>query len=281
MTDTLQYQRFTGERALFHSHDVCIEHCTFDDGESPLKESTHLDISHSTFGWKYPLWYDKNVTVKDSVWLRDARAGVWYTTNISLDNCAVNAPKNFRRCSNLTMTHVTIPNAEETLWDCTHVSLTDVSAHGDYFAMNLTDATIEDFQLFGNYGFDGVKNITVRNATLTTKDAFWNSENVTIYDSIISGEYLGWNSKNLTLINCTIESNQGLCYTDGLTLKNCVVRNTDLAFEYCSKIDADITSPVLSIKNPISGSIHAPRIDDIIFDDPDIDRTATTITLES
>ena len=34
-----------GERALFKSHDLKVEDSIFADGESPLKESDHIDIS--------------------------------------------------------------------------------------------------------------------------------------------------------------------------------------------------------------------------------------------
>jgi len=111
-----------------------------------------------------------------------------------------------------------------------------------------------------------------------SKDAFWNCENVTVYDSFISGEYLGWNAKNVTLINCTIESEQGMCYMDNVVMKNCKLLNTNLAFEY-STVDAEIQSGIDSIKNPISGKIQAERISEIIFDDADIKKEATTITV--
>ena len=73
------------------------------------------------------------------------------------------------------------------------------------------------------------------------------------------------------MINCTIESNQGLCYIDGLTMKNCRTRRTDLAFEYCKNIDAEIKGGIMSIKNPVSGKIKVDHIDEIIQDDPEID----------
>ena len=100
----------------------------------------------------------------------------------------------------------------ETLWNCDQIRMDQVSAKGDYFAMNSSNLYIDGFELVGNYSFDGVKNAEIHHARLLSKDAFWNSENVTVYDSFISGEYLGWNAKNLTLINCTIESSQGMCY---------------------------------------------------------------------
>ena len=47
---------YTGERALYDTHDAEIIDSTFDDGESPLKECSDLVVKHSIFKWKYPLW---------------------------------------------------------------------------------------------------------------------------------------------------------------------------------------------------------------------------------
>ena len=222
---------YSGERPLFGEHDLIIKDTIFDVGESPLKESKNIELYGSMFKWKYPLWYAENVTVEDSTWFEMGRAGVWYTNNISVKNCAIEAPKNFRRCNGVTLENMSFPNAAETLWNCDNVAVANVSAKGDYFAMNSKNMTIDGLTLYGNYSFDGVENVVV-NSKLLSKDAFWNSKNVTVYDSFISGEYLGWNAENLTLVNCTIESLQGLCYIDKLVMKDCKLLNTTLAFEY-------------------------------------------------
>lgn len=272
-------QRFTGERALFQSDGLELSYCTFVDGESPLKESKNLVIHDSLFQWKYPLWYCQNVTVEDSVWFEMARAGVWYTDHISVKNSTIEAPKNFRRCSNLVLENVNMPNASETLWNCNQVSMKHATAKGDYFGMGCTNVEIEDFTLVGNYSFDGAKNITLRNAKLLSKDAFWNCEDITVYDSFISGEYFGWNSKNVTLIGCTVESEQGMCYMDHIVMKNCKLLNTNLAFEY-STVDAEIDSSVISVKNPYSGRIRAKEIGEVIFDNKEMRREDTEICVE-
>ena len=98
-----------------------------------------------------------------------------------------------------------------------------------------------------------------------------------VKNSTIVGQYLAWNAKDITFINCTIESNQGLCYVENLKLENCRLLHTDLAFEY-STVEADITSSIESIKNPISGYIKAPKIGEIIFDDSEIVSENTIIT---
>ena len=172
---------FTGERALFHAKDMKISESVFADGESPLKESSDIDLVQCLFRWKYPLWYSKNITIKDSTLFDMARAGIWYTDNISLENTIVEAPKNFRRCNGVKLNKVSFPYASETLWNCQNVTMEQVMARGDYFAMNCSDMVICDFELDGNYSFDGVKNVEVHNARMLSKDAFWNSENVTVF----------------------------------------------------------------------------------------------------
>ena len=272
----IEQEFLTGERALFAGENLEINHTIFDDGESPLKESSNIKLTNSMFKWKYPLWYSNNISVKDCTWFDMARAGVWYTKDISVEDSIVEAPKNFRRCRNLTLKNVSFPNAEETLWSCDGVTMERVFARGDYFAMNSKNMRIDKLELVGNYSFDGVENLELHNGKLLSKDAFWNSDNVTVYDTFISGEYLGWNSKNLTLINCTIESLQGMCYIDNLVMENCRLINTTLAFEY-STVNADIQGKVDSVMNPASGVIKADKIDKLILEKDRINPELTKI----
>lgn len=261
----INQQFLTGERAMFQARDCRINYCTFADGESPLKESSDLEIDNTLFKWKYPLWYSRNVVMKNSVLFDMARAGIWYTDNISVSDTIIEAPKTFRRTTGIRLKNVDMPNAAETLWNCRDVQMEHVTARGDYFAMNSSDMVIRDFQLVGNYSFDGGSNIEIHDSRLLSKDAFWNTDNVTVYDSFISGEYLGWNSRNITLIDCTIESLQGMCYIDNLVMKNCRLLNTNLAFEY-SRADVEIVGTVDSVFNPRGGIIRADRIGELIMD---------------
>ena len=230
-----------------------------------MKESDNIELNNSSFQWKYPLWYCKDVVANNCSWAEMARAGVWYTDNLLIKDTLIEAPKNFRRCKNITLSNVVMPNAAETLWNCDDVTMQKVSAKGDYFAMNSHNMKILDFQLAGNYPFDGAENVEIHNAKLLSKDAFWNTNNVTVYDSFISGEYLGWNSKNLTLINCTIESLQGMCYIDNLVMKNCTLINTTLAFEY-SNVDVQVNGKIDSVMNPSRGIIRADEIGELIME---------------
>ena len=271
---------FTGERALFMAQDRHIKNSVFEDGESPLKHSKHIEVEGSQFKWKYPLWYSEDIIVKNCTFFEMGRAGIWYTKNISVSDCEYITPKGFRRCDGVIITNVNFPNAAETLWQCRNVRMKNVTAKGDYLAMNCEDMEIEHLDLDGNYSFDGARNITIRNSRLMSKDAFWNSENITAENCYISGEYLGWNSKNLTLINCTIESLQGLCFCENLTLINCRLVNTTLAFEY-STVNADIIGTVDSIKNPSGGVIKCDGIGELIMEEDKVDVSKTEFVSNS
>ena len=272
----VRQEYLTGERALFMSKDLKVYDSVFADGESPLKESENIELYDSLFRWKYPLWYCNHVKAERCTWFDMARAGVWYTNDISVKDTIIEAPKNFRRCDGVTLQNVNFPHAEETLWNCQNVTLDHVTATGDYFAMNCKNMKIDHFELIGNYSFDGVENMEIHNSRLLSKDAFWNTDHVTVYDSFISGEYLGWNAKNLTLINCTIESLQGMCYIDNLVMKNCKLINTTLAFEY-STVDAEIVSNITSVMNPSGGTITADHIGELIIEKDKVDPSRTKI----
>ena len=274
--EQIKEKYLTGGRALFHAKNMDVQDCTFADGESPLKESRNIRVTNSTFKWKYPMWYSKDMYCTHTTLLETARSGIWYTDNITMKNCFIQAPKTFRRCDGVSLVNVQLSNAEETFWNCKSIDLKNVTASGNYFAMNSENITISDFTLSGNYSFDGAKNIEIHNAKLLSKDAFWNCENVTVYDSLIIGEYLGWNSKNVRFVNCTIDSLQGMCYMDKVILENCKLLNTTLAFEY-SNVNADIVSSVDSITNPYEGMIRAEEIKQIIFQEEYVDPSKTKI----
>lgn len=269
-------RRLTGERAAFFCKHHDFDSVTFADGESPLKHASDIRLSQSGFQWKYPLWYCKDISLEDCTLFTMARAGIWYTQNISLEDTTIQAPKTFRRSSGIVMRNVTMPNADETLWNCRNIDMEHVSAQGDYFAMNSHGIRARDFSLDGNYSFDGASDINIDHARILSKDAFWNTENVTVRNSIISGEYLGWNSKNLTFENCQIESLQGMCYIDNLVLRNCRLINTTLAFEY-SSVNVEAKGYVDSILNPQSGTIRADGFGEITIEPERVDPVKTTI----
>ncbi len=270
---------FTEERPLFAAKGIDVVDCTFDVGESPLKEAEDISVKGGAFRWKYPLWYAKDIDVEETYFAENVRAGVWYSQNLSIKNCQIDAPKEFRRCRNLTLSDIKLSDAKETLWWCEDVTLSNVTATGDYFGMGSSNLKVDHLELNGNYSFDGCRNVEISNSVLYSKDCVWNAENVIIRDSYIEGEYLAWNSKNVTLINCEIKSLQGLCYVENLKLVNCRLSGTSLAFEY-STVDAEITDKIDSVMNPCGGRIQAPRIDKLIMDPAEVDVDKTVIEAE-
>ena len=272
-----EHGTYIGERALFMSKDASFFECTFKDGESPLKESSNLDISHCHFEWKYPIWYCSDVVVKDSNFLITARSGIWYTHNIQMERCDISAPKTFRRASHIYLKDCKIPNALETMWNCEHIKMENVEVTGDYLGLNSSHVEIDNLHLDGNYCFDGGSDIVIRNSVLNSKDSFWNSKNVLIENCIVNGEYIAWNSENLTFKNCTITSHQGFCYIKNLKLINCTLIDCDLIFEYCENIEIDVDSRIDSVKNPISGRIISRGIDTLIMEEDKIDPSKTKI----
>ena len=268
---------FEGERILYGANNLELDGITFGHGESPLKEAKNVNIKNSIFKWKYPLWYAKNVELTNTTFETMSRSGIWYTDNISITDSALQAPKLFRRASNITLNNVHFSDAEETMWTCKDIKITNSEINGDYFGKDSENIYLDHVSVIGNYVFDGAKNIEVHNSTFISKDAFWNCENVTIYDSTIDGEYLAWNSKNIKFINCKIESEQGLNYIDHLEIKNTSLIHSDLVFEYVSNLDVEITSKIDSVKNPISGKLSAPEIDTLILDGDKINPEKTEI----
>ncbi len=258
---------FEGERPLYCERDLRLENVTIHAGESALKETSNIEATGCRFEGKYPFWCCDGFKVRDCLFTEGARAALWYSKDLIMEDTLVEAPKMFREMTGLQLRRVRIPNALETLWSCRDVVLDDVEAvKGDYIFMHSSDIRIKNFRLQGNYSFQYCKNVEIHDSVLHTKDAFWETENVTVYDSEIDGEYLGWYSKNLRLVNCRIAGTQPLCYAEGLVLENCsFAPDADLAFEY-SSVQADIKGSVTSVKNPRTGSIISDGYGEIILD---------------
>ena len=266
--DIIRNEEFGGERPLFASHHLHLVDVTIHAGESALKECSDITAEKCRFEGKYPFWHVDGFRIKDCIFTSGARAALWYSRNLDMTDTRVEAPKMFREMQHLRLERVVIPDAQETLWHCTDVTLRDVEVHGaDYLFMHSADIDIENYRQQGNYSFQYCRNVEIRNAKIDSKDAFWNTEDVTVRDSTLTGEYLGWHSRRLHLINCHISGTQPLCYARDLVLENCTFdADADLAFE-CSTLHADIRGNVISVKNPISGHIIADGIGELIIDE--------------
>lgn len=265
--EIIKDKEFEGERPLFGSRDLRLENVTIHAGESALKECRNIEAEGCRFEGKYPFWHVDGFRIKDCLFTEGARAALWYSQNLVMTDTLVEAPKMFREMKNLRLENVRIPNALETLWDCSDVTLDNVEVEkGDYIFMRSSNIVINNYRQQGNYSFQKCRNVEIHNAVLNTKDAFWETEDVTVYDSEIDGEYIGWHSKRLRLVRCHLKGTQPLCYAEDLVMEECTMdSDCDLAFEY-STLKADIKGNIPSVKNPVSGSITADSIGEVIID---------------
>ncbi|MDE6791593.1 MAG: DUF3737 family protein, partial [Muribaculaceae bacterium] len=232
-----------------------------------LKCCANVEAVHCRFEGKYPFWHVDGFRIYNSLFTPGARAALWYSRNLIMEDTQVDAPKMFREMDGIKLKNVNIPDGEETLWHCSNIDAENVDIRkADYLFMHSHHIRINQWYQEGNYSFQYCRDVEIRNAKIHSKDAFWGTENVTVYDSELSGEYLGWHSKRLTLVRCKISGTQPLCYARDLVLEDCeFAPDCDLAFED-SEVNASILSPVTSIKNPKSGKIKAQSVGELIID---------------
>ena len=260
--------RFDEERAFYGEENVIVRGIAIDgpaDGESAFKECRDVYAAGCYFNLRYPFWHDKKVRIRDSQMTEKCRAALWYTEDVQIVNTKLHGIKALRECKDVRIEGCDIISAEFG-WMSRNVTLSDSRAEGEYFMFRGETLDFVNFDFKGKYSFQYIKNATFENCRLDTKDAFWHAENVTVKNSLVKGEYLAWYSKNLTLENCKIIGTQPFCYCEGLKLINCEMEACDLSFEK-SYVEAEVTTHIDSIKNPLNGYIEAPSVGEIIMDD--------------
>ena len=266
----IENQSFDAERALYGSNGVLVRNCSFDgptDGESAFKEGRDIETEHCFFNLRYPFWHDHGLKITDSEMTELCRAALWYSDSIEIADSKLHGIKALRECSDVLIRNCDIISPEFG-WSVRGIRMEATTAVSEYFMMRSEDLAFKDVTFKGKYSFQYIKNATFENCVFDTKDAFWHGENVTVKNSVIKGEYLAWYSDGLTLIHCKIIGTQPLCYCKSLKLIDCEMIDTDPAFEK-SEVEAVITTKVDSIKNPLSGRIQVPEVEELIMDDED------------
>lgn len=271
--ELIENQTLDQERALYGIRDTLVKNCSFDgpaDGESAFKECQDVEAEHCYFNLRYPFWHDERLKIRDSELTQLCRAALWYSHHITIQDTKLHGIKALRECSDVTMNrcHIVSP---EFGWSVDHIKMEDCDAESEYFMMRSSHLYFRDVRMKGKYSFQYIHDSVFENCQFDTKDAFWHAKNVLVKDSVIKGEYLAWYCENVTFENCKIIGTQPLCYCQGLKLINCQMVDCDLAFER-SQVEADLTAPVLSVKNPLTGSrITLPAVGEIIRDLPGAD----------
>ena len=260
---------FDEERAFYGCDGIRLTSCAIDgplDGESAFKEGKRIWVKDSLLNLRYPFWHDKGVKIEGCDMTENCRAALWYSTDITVQNTKMHGIKALRECRRADVSDCDILSPEFG-WFSRDVSIRGGKAESEYFLLKAKNIRLEGVDFTGKYSFQYVTEGYLNGCRLSTKDAFWHSKNVTVENCMVNGEYLGWYSQNLTFINCDISGTQPLCYCKGLRLINCRMTNADLCFEK-SDVQAEITTPLISIKNAYSGRITAPAAGEIIKDDP-------------
>ena len=265
---TIENQTFDMERALYGSRDVEVKNCRFDgpaDGESAFKECRNVRADHCFFNLRYPFWHDHGLRITDSEMTELCRAALWYTDHVEIVNTKMHGIKALRECAQAVVKGCDIISPEFG-WSVRGIEMEDTTAQSEYFMMRSDHLAFRNVSLKGKYSFQYITDAVFENCNFDTKDAFWHAKNVIIRNSVVKGEYLAWYSENITFENCRIIGTQPLCYCRGLKLADCEMIDTDLAFER-SEVEARITTPVISIKNPYAGHITVPEVREVIRDD--------------
>lgn len=263
----IENRTFDKERALYNAENIVVKNCNFDgaaDGESAFKEGRNIAVEHCFFNLRYPFWHDDKLVISDSEMTELCRAALWYSKDITIINTKLYGIKALRECNRVKINGCNIISPEFG-WSAQQVEMEDCTIQSEYFMMRANHLNFKNIEMKGKYSFQYIEDSIFDNCTFDTKDAFWHAKNITVKNSVVKGEYLAWYSENITFINCKIIGTQPLCYCKNLRLIDCEMIDTDLSFER-SEVEATLTAPIVSIKNPISGKIYVPAVGEIIRD---------------
>ena len=267
----IQGQTLDMERALYGIEDTLVSNCCFDgpaDGESAFKECSNITAEHCYLNLRYPFWHDTDLTIKDCELTEGCRAALWYSQNITIEASKFHGIKALRECRTAKLKDCSIISPEFG-WMTHHVQMTDCTAQSEYFMLYASHLNFQNVDFKGKYSFQYIHDSVFENCTFDTKDAFWHGKNILVQNCVVKGEYLAWYSENITFDHCTIIGTQPLCYCKGLKLIDCEMIDCDLSFER-SEVEAILTAPIHSIKNPLEGScITVPAVGEIIRDIPE------------
>lgn len=266
--ESITRQTFDSERALYGKVGLYLSDCVFDgpaDGESAIKECRDVTVDNCRFHLRYPFWHNDGLTIKNCEMFITCRAPLWYSEHIYICGTKLHGVKSLRECSDIKLEDCNIISPEFG-WFTDGITATECRAEGEYMFLRSNDMNFSNFKMYGKYSFQYIENAFFENCTFDTKDAFWHAKNVYVKNCTVKGEYLAWYCENVTFENCIIEGTQPLCCCKGLKLINCEMHGADFAFEK-SEVEASITSPVISIKNPLCGEITLPEVGEIIMDE--------------
>ena len=263
----IKNKTFDEERALYAAQNLFVQDCAFDgpaDGESAFKECSDITVDHCFFNLRYPFWHDNGLKLTNSEMTGLCRASLWYSENVEINDTKLHGIKALRECANIKMSGCDIVSPEFG-WSVRGITMEDCTVSSEYFMMRAERMDFRNVHMKGKYSFQYITDSVFENCVFDTKDAFWHAKNIVVRNSVVKGEYLAWYSESITFENCKIIGTQPLCYCKNLKLVACEMVDTDLSFER-SDVEATVTAPIVSIKNPLSGYICVPEVGELIMD---------------
>ena len=266
----IENQTYDEERALYGEKSLHLKRCTFDgpaDGESAVKEASDIVAEECDFRLRYPFWHVQGLDMRRCRMNEGCRSALWYSRDITITESVLHGIKALRECDGAVLRECDVKSAEFG-WFSRHVDMHRCTVESDYFMLHAENTVFDEVRFKGRYALQYLHHAVFENGEVTSRDAFWHARHVTVRNCVLRGEFLGWYSDHLTLDHCRIIGSQPLCYCSALRLIDCELVDTDLCFEK-SEVDAVLTAPVESIKNPRSGRIVAPAVEEIIRDDED------------
>ncbi len=266
----IKNQVFDQEREFYGSTDVTIQNCKFTgpaDGESAFKECRNITVEDCFWELRYPFWHDTGLCIRNTELTSLCRAALWYSDDIEISDSKLHGIKALRECNDVVIRGCDVISPEFG-WSVQNIRMEHTRVESEYFMMRSSGLQFKEMELFGKYSFQYITDSVFEGCKLHTKDAFWHAKNIVIRDCVVEGEYLAWYAENITFENCKIRGTQPFCYCKNLKLINCEMEAADLCFEK-SEVEATLTTPLISIKNPTSGYIKVPAVGEIIQDAPE------------
>lgn len=256
------------ERGYYGSVDTHFDHVSItgpQDGESAFKECSKILVTNCKLNLRYPFWHNTETVIEKCRFTKKARAPLWYDKNVLIKNTVCKGVKAVRECSDIVIKDSDFDSIEFG-WKTKNIDVVDSKINAVYAFLESKNVYLNKVQFSGKYSFQYVVGLHIKNSVLNTKDAFWHSKDVLVEDSEVIGEYLAWYADGITFRNCIIKGTQPLCYAKNIKFENCTFVDCDLAFEY-SEVNGTINGTFKSIKNPLKGHILIDEIPEMIVDD--------------
>lgn len=95
---------------------------------------------------------------------------------------------------------------------------------------------------------------TIADSPFKAISILYRKSHIWLDNSFFALRYPFWHDWNLKITGCELT-------------ENCRADEADLAFEK-SQVEAELTEPLISIKNPYQGCIRVSRVGEVIRDDP-------------